>query len=222
MNKMMKSFIMLSIAWIAVAAQCKTYTMDNKFIISANGKELSATFADNSSAAAFRNLLADGPLVVAMSDYGNFEKVGSLGHNMPTNDTHITTQPGDVILYLGSNITIYYDENTWSFTRLGRIDGNPTRESILSVLGQGKVNVTFALKNSLSGIAEVNSGSSLLAVNISSYALPVTEAPDNFPISIYDSEGRSVYQGFNRKITLQNPGLYVVECGNAKTKILIK
>lgn len=140
----MSSFI-AAIAWFAAAAQSETDTMDNKFIISANGKTLSATFADNSSASAFRTILADGPLTVEMADYGDFEKVGSLGHNLPANDTRITTTPGDVILYLGSSITIYYGVNTWSFTRLGRIDGNPTRESILSVLGKGKTNVTFSL-----------------------------------------------------------------------------
>lgn len=131
--------------------------MDNQFKISANGKELTATFADNSSAVAFRNLIADSPLTVMMSDYGDFEKVGDLGHDLPTNDTSITTEPGDVILYLGHNITIYYGVNTWTFTLLGKVDGNPTRRSILDVLGDGSVNVTFSLKDPSSGLTEVAS-----------------------------------------------------------------
>lgn len=69
-------------------------------------------------------------LTVDMSDYGNFEKVGSLGQSLPTNDQSITTQPGDVILYQGNSITIYYGTNTWSFTRLGKIE-NTTREGLL-------------------------------------------------------------------------------------------
>lgn len=83
-------------------------------------------------------------LTVDMSDYGNFEKVGSLGQSLPTNDQSITTQPGDVILYQGNSITIYYGTNTWSFTRLGKIE-NATREGLLQALGDGDVQVTFSL-----------------------------------------------------------------------------
>ena len=83
-------------------------------------------------------------LTVDMSDYGNFEKVGSLGQSLPTNDQSITTQPGDVILYQGNSITIYYGTNTWSFTRLGKIE-TATREGLLQALGDGDVQVTFSL-----------------------------------------------------------------------------
>ncbi|MDO4573254.1 MAG: cyclophilin-like fold protein [Clostridia bacterium] len=106
---------------------------------------LSATLADNSSAEAFRALLAGGPLTIEMHDYGSFEKVGALGATLPRNDTHITTEPGDVILYQGNQITIYYDENTWSFTRLGRITG-VTQQELQDLLGDGNVSVTFSLE----------------------------------------------------------------------------
>ena len=79
-----------------------------------------------------------------MHDYGNFEKVGQLGFSLPRNDTRITTEPGDVILYQGNQITVYYDTNTWSFTRLGKIE-NASREELLSAFGDGEVNVTFSL-----------------------------------------------------------------------------
>ena len=103
---------------------------------------LSATFEDNSSAEAFQALLAQGPVTVEMEDYGGFEKVGPLGTALPRNDTQITTQPGDVILYQGDQITIYYGTNTWSFTRLARID-DPT--GLQEKLGNGTVCVTFSL-----------------------------------------------------------------------------
>lgn len=74
--------------------------------------------------------------------YGNFEKVGPLPFELPRNDETITTEPGDIILYQGNQITIYYDENTWNFTRLAKID-NVTREELLDVLGSGDVTVTF-------------------------------------------------------------------------------
>lgn len=104
--------------------------------------ELQATFEDNSSAEEFRELLEEGPLTVEMEDYGGFEKVGPLGTSLSRNDTQITTQPGDVILYQGNQITIYYGTNSWSFTRLARID-DPT--GLQEKLGEGTVSVTFSL-----------------------------------------------------------------------------
>ena len=82
-------------------------------ITSDTGKsELTATLADNSSATAFYELLKKGPLTVKMVDYGNFEKVGPLGTSLPRNDTQITTEAGDIILYQVYQITIYYDTNS--------------------------------------------------------------------------------------------------------------
>lgn len=105
--------------------------------------ELLATFADNSSAEEFQELLAQGPVTVEMADYGGFEKVGPLGTTLTRNDQQITTQPGDVILYQGNQITIYYDTNSWSFTRLATID-DPT--DLKAKLGDGTVQVTFSLE----------------------------------------------------------------------------
>lgn len=104
---------------------------------------LEGTLADNSSALAFYNLVKKNPLTVKMSDYGSFEKVGSLGTNLPRNDTKITTVPGDIILYQGNQITIYYDKNTWNFTRLGKIDGLSQKE-LKDVLGQGSITAVFS------------------------------------------------------------------------------
>lgn len=111
--------------------------------ITVGDQELLATFADNSSAEEFRELLAQGPLTIEMEDYGGFEKVGPLGTTLTRNDTRITTEPGDVILYQGNQITIYYGTNSWSFTRLARID-DPS--GLQEVLGEGAVSVTFSLE----------------------------------------------------------------------------
>lgn len=104
--------------------------------------EFSADWEDNSSAQAFRELLEQGPLTITMSDYGGFEKVGPLGTTLERNDTQITTEPGDVILYQGNQITIYYGTNTWSFTRLAKIRDT---SDLQQKLGQGTVEVTFSL-----------------------------------------------------------------------------
>ena len=85
---------------------------------------------DNSSAKAFLEKISKDELVVDMQDYGGFEKVGDLPWELPTNDEEMTTKPGDIILYQGNKITIYYDENTWNFTKLGELRGG-TDEDIV-------------------------------------------------------------------------------------------
>ena len=106
--------------------------------------KLTATLADNSSATAFYQLLEKGPVTIKMSDYGNFEKVGSLGTSLPRNDTQITTEAGDIILYQGNQITIYYDTNSWNFTRLGKVDG-VTQAELKKILGKGNVTAVFEI-----------------------------------------------------------------------------
>ena len=116
------------------------------FYAHVEGRVLTILPENNSSAEAFLNLLAKGDVTVKMHDYGNFEKVGSLGTSLPTNDQSITTVPGDVILYQGNQITIYYDTNTWSFTRLGRVQGM-TQAELREALGEDPT-VVFSLQNS--------------------------------------------------------------------------
>ena len=109
-------------------------------VIEANGLVFYASFEDNSSAEALLEKLSRGHIELELHDYGGFEKVGPLPWELPRNDASITTVPGDVILYQGSQITIYYDENTWSFTRLAKIDG-VTKEELLQAFGEGNVTV---------------------------------------------------------------------------------
>lgn len=111
--------------------------------ITVGDEELLATLEDNSSAREFKELLAQGPVTIEMEDYGGFEKVGPLGTKLTRNDQQITTEPGDVILYQGNQITIYYGTNTWNFTRLAKID-DPA--DLQAKLGEGRVQVTFSLE----------------------------------------------------------------------------
>ena len=120
-------------------------------ITSDSGKsELTATLVDNSSAVAFYELLKKGPLTVDMHDYGSFEKVGPLGTTLPRNDTQITTAAGDIILYQGNQITIYYDTNSWNFTRLGKVVSTSstttiTQAELKKILGKGDVTAVFSV-----------------------------------------------------------------------------
>ncbi len=109
-------------------------------------QHLTAELADNSSAQAFAELLSQGPVAIQMSDYGSFEKVGPLPASLPENNQQITTEPGDIILYRGNSITVYYDVNTWNFTRLGRVRG-VTQQELKDILGEGDVEITFSLSN---------------------------------------------------------------------------
>lgn len=116
--------------------------------LTVNGTTLTAELADNSSAEAFREMLADGPVTVEMRDYADMEKVGSLGRRLPTNDEPISTIAGDLILYQGDQVVIYYAPNHWNFTRLGKIR-NISAGELGNILGSGDVTVTFSLDESL-------------------------------------------------------------------------
>ena len=105
---------------------------------------LTAVLAENSTTAALREMLAEGPVTIAMQDYGSMEKVGSFPRSLPRNDESITTEPGDLILYQGRAFVIYYAPNSWSFTRIGKIEGITARE-LKRILGDGNVSVTLSL-----------------------------------------------------------------------------
>lgn len=111
--------------------------------IDVNGNTFYADFEDNSSAKALKEQLQAGSLTLEMEDYGGFEKVGDLPFSLPTNDGNITTTAGDVILYQGNKLTIYYDTNTWNFTKVAKI--RDADSSLKSKLGEGTVKATFTI-----------------------------------------------------------------------------
>ena len=109
------------------------------------GKTFTATLENNASAQALKDRLSKGSITVEMNDYGDMEKVGPLGFSLPRTDRQTTTRPGDIILYLGNNLVIYYDTNSWNFTRIGRVNGINTRGEMLDLLGgTGKRTVTIS------------------------------------------------------------------------------
>ena len=112
------------------------------FYIHVNDAVLAVKAEDNSSTEALLQLLEAGDITISMHDYGSFEKVGPLGTTIPSNDEDITTVPGDVILYQGDQVTIYYDENRWDFTKLGHIDIG--QDELKEILGSGDVTVTLS------------------------------------------------------------------------------
>ena len=116
-----------------------------KLKIHVNDTTFTATLEENSSAKAFAEFLTQGDLTLDMHDYGSFEKVADLPRSFPRNDKQIDTDAGDIILYQGNSITIYYDKNSWNFTRLARID-NVNKKRLQQILGKGNVKATFSVE----------------------------------------------------------------------------
>ena len=114
-------------------------------VIQAGDKTLYAGLENNPSAEALKEKLSPAPITVDMDEYSGLEKIGDLPWELPTNDREITTDPGDIVLYQGNKIAIYYGKNTWSFTRLAKIS-NITREELLEVLTDDEIQVTFSLE----------------------------------------------------------------------------
>lgn len=104
--------------------------------------EVSVVWEDNESVEALRELVRLEPLTISMSMYGGFEQVGSIGQSLPRNDSQTTTQAGDIVLYSGNQIVIFYGSNSWAYTRLGKIQGLSASE-LTELLGNGNVTVTF-------------------------------------------------------------------------------
>lgn len=117
----------------------------DKLTLSVNDAELDVAWEDNASMDALLELVRSAPLTVQMSMYGDFEQVGSLGTSLPRSDVQTTTGAGDVVLYSGSNIVIFYGSNSWAYTRLGKIQGLSAQE-LSALLGSGNVTMTLAIK----------------------------------------------------------------------------
>ena len=83
--------------------------------------EVAVQWEDNESVAALRKLVADKPLTISMSMYGGFEQVGSIGSSLPRNDVQTVTEAGDIVLYAGNQIVVFYGSNSWAYTRLGKV-----------------------------------------------------------------------------------------------------
>ena len=120
--------------------------MTDKIQLTISGTTLPVLIEDNVATRALVSALRESAITYTARDYGGFEKVGALGRSLPTSDTDITTQAGDVILYNGDNIVLFYGSNSWSYTRLGKIQYK-TLDELKSFLkaGGGNISVTLSL-----------------------------------------------------------------------------
>ena len=151
-------------------------TSNTKMNITINGKTMTVALVDNSATKKLVELLKDSPITYQAEDYGGFEKVGYLGHSLPTSNSQITTEAGDVILYSGNQIVLFYGSNSWSYTRLGRIEYS-TMDELKDFLQAGKGDVTVKL--SLAGTTSVKTAN--LAHHEQDEYVSLSGIPTNHP-----------------------------------------
>ena len=116
----------------------------NTAYIKVNNNVLNIELEDNSATIELKERLKNGDIVVNAHEYGGFEKVGDLGFSLTREDTNITTSAGDIVLYQGNQISLFYNSNSWSYTKLGKIL-NVSSNELKSILGNGDVTITFTL-----------------------------------------------------------------------------
>ena len=107
--------------------------------LSIDNQELDVAWEDNDSVKALKGIL---PLTINMHEYGGFEQTGSIGQSIVRNDSQIDVVPGDIVLYSGNAISVFYSTSSWSYTRLGHINLNKNELNALL----NKESVTFVLK----------------------------------------------------------------------------
>lgn len=145
--------IFLSVGVTGCNSQNETEINDDNVTIQGEDREMkinvivnditfTAFLEQNEAVDALLDMMNEGPVTINMQDYAGFEKVGSLPTSLPTQDQRITTQPGDIVLYQGNQIVMFYGTNSWSYTRLGHIDDLSGWQE---ALGNENVTTVFSL-----------------------------------------------------------------------------
>ena len=120
-------------------------------ILKIDGQEVSVEWEDNESVTALTELAEDAPITIQMSMYGGFEQVGPIGTSLPRNDVQTTTEAGDIVLYSGNQIVVFYGSNSWVYTRLGKIT-DKTAAEMKELLGNKDITLTLYTEYSIQTI----------------------------------------------------------------------
>ena len=116
---------------------------EKTMVMTINDTTVDVTWENNASVDELKELASDG-LTVSMSMYGGFEQVGSIGKNITRDDKQTTTSSGDIVLFSGSQLVVFYGSNTWAYTRLGKI--NLTEKELTKLLSNGDVTITLSME----------------------------------------------------------------------------
>ena len=107
-----------------------------------NGTAVAVAWEDNAAVDTLRELCNGQTLTIDMSMYGGFEQVGSIGSQLPRDDVQTTTEAGDIMLYAGDQMVVFYGSNSWAYTRLGRII-DKSQAQLSDLLSGGNVTITL-------------------------------------------------------------------------------
>ena len=144
--KLSKRFFLLARAMVFLSLSVGSAANPNDVIkLKVNDAVFDVELENNSATQELMKTLKNGNVTINASDYGNFEKVGELGFSLPTNDENVNTAPGDIVLYQGNQISLFYDSHSWSYTKIGKIQ-NVDSNQLKNVLGSGDVKLTLSLK----------------------------------------------------------------------------
>lgn len=120
------------------SADNKTKGEENTMRLLIGEREVPVAWEENESVKALQDLC---PLTIRMSMYGGFEQVGSIGQSIVREDVETVTDSGDIVLYSGNQIVIFYGSNSWAYTRLGHID--LSEQEMRDLLSGGDVTITL-------------------------------------------------------------------------------
>lgn len=101
---------------------------ENELILSVNGTPLNVIWENNDTVDELIAYAQNEKIVVDTTLYGGFEQVGSLPQSFSRNDVQMTTAPGDIVLYSGNQLVVFFGSNSWSYTTLGHIEGLSEQE----------------------------------------------------------------------------------------------
>ena len=118
---------------------------ETTMIMKIGDTKVNVDWEDNQAVAALRDMAREGDVTIQMSMYGGFEQVGSIGQSLPRDDKQTTTTSGDVVLYSGNQMVVFYGSNSWSYTRLGHISDKNT-EDMTDLLSNGDVTITISIE----------------------------------------------------------------------------
>jgi len=151
--------MLLTCGWKSSEVKAQKAGNMDKLFITIDGMTQPATLVENAATQTLVEKLKNGEVTMTLNSSGGFEIWGALGFSLPTSNEQINAQPGDIVLYNGSNICMFYGSNSWSYTRLGKIDG--LSESELRTFlkaGESNISVTLSLTNGTTAIKSLTPG----------------------------------------------------------------
>ena len=197
-RKIISAFLLVFTMMLSVTACGSTQTENStitedefkagekEMVFKINDEILSVAWENNESVKELMEIVSSEPLTIQMSMYGGFEQVGALGKSLPRDDVQMTTDAGDIVLYSGNQMVIFYGSNSWAYTRLGKVR-DKTASELAELLGNGDVEITICMPDSSSvtgfdfekQTVMLNSGYEMPIIGLGTWTLSDDEAENS-------------------------------------------